>query len=671
MDLKKLTQTVAHDLQKVAQPVGHAIESAAHAIAGVEQKVASGITGAVDALEGKGANAALREIEKQLRPALSDGKVPQGSDQSLFGGLKIDYNSILSQIDVEKVKKVLSWVFPPHIHDPDGDKFKQQTQPLRDTLGQVRSLRSQLDSLPPGDPRRPQLEQQLKAADSKLQQLSGYTEQTAPKPGALWIDPQLQSKEVPGGQVKASTFPTQKPVLTPPDPLQMMFAGGKTVRLVGDDGKVTVVSSPEQYQQIVAANRAAAGMPRTDGNPIAVHLSLEGGGGKGKRYGPAFSELLEQGVVPASVSGTSVGSIAAGLIAAGADPQRVSDISKDPALSKWFDVDLIPDDGGVTNGQVAYDTLDKWLRDITGIKDRPVTFADLKMPCQIIAATYADSNPPKGKEDMTKPENRTFVFSQETTPDTPVALAIRASMAIPAVWDPVEMVDPTTGRSVHLTDGGVFDGLPMHYENNNLPVIGMHLYERDSNLAAGDNVKQPKPLPKDNQDATHIIWNALNGWTMHQDSAADARDYQDRNAPKAGDFMLGVPVWNLDDPNQEDDTFGLTYDDKVDPTLDKQSRQVVQSFLRQELDQFGKPGASGKNIDNVVPADLKFSVPVSSGGKNYTASYSGGDTVTFTGADGKRKDVKLGQGTIDAMWLDGQAFGDLSAQLRKAFEDAK
>ncbi|HVE88013.1 MAG TPA: patatin-like phospholipase family protein [Myxococcales bacterium] len=667
MDLKKLTHAIANDVQKVIRPVEHAVQSAAREVVKVEQKVAS----AVDRLESGGAGAALRAVEKQLRPAISEERVRQGDDQSLFGGLKIDYGSILSKIDVEKVKKILKWVFPPHIHDPDGDKFKQQTQPFRDTLGQVRALRGELDALPPGDPRRPQVEAKLKEAAGKLEQASGYTEATAPKPGALWIDPQLQKKEIPGGQVNASLHPTRAPVLSPPDPMDALFGGGKSVRLVGDDGKVTEVRSPEEYRKIVAANRAGAGMPRTDGEPIAVHLSLEGGGGKGKRYGPAFSEMLEQGVVPASVSGTSVGSIAAGLIAAGADPQRVSEMVKDPALSKWFDIDLIPDDGGLSNGQVAYDTLDKWLRDVTGIHDRPVTFADLKMPCQIIAATYSDSNPPKGREDMTKPENRTFVFSQETTPDTPVALAIRASMAIPAVWDPVEMVDPTTGRSVHLTDGGVFDGLPMHYENNKLPVIGMHLYERDSNMPVGDNVKPGKPLPRDNQDSTHIIWNALNGWTMHQDSAADARDYQDRNAPRAGDFILGVPVWNLDDPNQEDDTFGLTYDDKVDPILDKQSRQVVRNFLKQELADLGKQGASGKNIPSEVPADLKFSVPVQSKGNRYTASYSGGDTVTFVGADGKKKDLKLGQTQIDAMWLDNLAFGDISAQLRKAFEDAK
>jgi len=667
MDLKKLTQSIAQDVQKVVRPIERAVEAVAGKVVEAERKVA----GAVDRLESSGAGAVLRGLEKQLRPAFSEARVPQASQQELFGGLKIDYGSILDKIDVEKVKKILKWIYPPRIRDWDGDKFKQQTQPLRETLGQVRALRSELDRLPPGDPRRPQVEQKLKEASGRLERMSGYTEATAPKPGALWIDPQLQSKEIPDGQVKASTYPTRAPVLSPPDPMELLFGGGRTVRMVADDGQVTEVRSPEQYRQLVAASRAADGMPRKDGEPIAVHLSLEGGGGKGKRYGPAFSEMLEQGVVPASVSGTSVGSIAAGLIAAGADPKRVSEMVKDPTLSKWFDLDLSPDDGGLCNGQVAYDTLDRWLREITGIKDRPVTFADLKMPCQILGATYSDSAPPRGQEDMSKPENRTFVFSQETTPDTPVALAIRASMAIPAVWDPVQMVDPTTGRTVHLTDSGVFDGLPMRYQNNDLPVIGMHLYERASNMPVGDNVEKGKPLPKENQDSTHIIWNALNGWTLHKDSAANARDYQDRNAPRPGDFMLGVPVWNLDDPNQADDTFGLTYDEKVDPILDLQSRQVVRNFLRQELANIGKPGESATNIPNQLPADLKFSVPVQSGGKAYTATYGGGDTVQFVGPGGERKDLKLGRTQIGAMYLDHMAFGDLSAQLRKAFEDAK
>ncbi|HZN92829.1 MAG TPA: hypothetical protein VFB81_08985, partial [Myxococcales bacterium] len=282
MDLKKLTQSIAQDVQKVVRPIERAVEAVAGKVVEAERKVA----GAVDRLESSGAGAVLRGLEKQLRPAFSEARVPQASQQELFGGLKIDYGSILDKIDVEKVKKILKWIYPPRIRDWDGDKFKQQTQPLRETLGQVRALRSELDRLPPGDPRRPQVEQKLKEASGRLERMSGYTEATAPKPGALWIDPQLQSKEIPNGQVKASTYPTRAPVLSPPDPMELLFGGGRTVRMVADDGKVTEVRSPEQYRQLVAASRAADGMPRKDGEPIAVHLSLEGGGGKGKRYGP-------------------------------------------------------------------------------------------------------------------------------------------------------------------------------------------------------------------------------------------------------------------------------------------------------------------------------------------------------------------------------------------------
>src|SRR5262249_47244892 len=151
----------------------------------------------------------------------------------------------------------------------------------------------------------------------------------------------------------------------------------------------------------------------------------------------------ELGVVPTSVSGTSAGSIGAALIAAGADPKKVAEFMQDPKLQ---DVMSNPD---------AFDTLDKVLREITGIKDRPVTFADLKMPLQICATTFSDTQPPPGKGDLTQVANRRFIFSQENTPNTPVALAVRASMAIPLVYDPVRMVDPTTGREVHLYDGGI------------------------------------------------------------------------------------------------------------------------------------------------------------------------------------------------------------------------
>jgi NTE family protein len=617
-----------------------------------------GVGDLVSKTVGAGVGSAFDAFESALK------KAPQ-VDQRGFGA--INFNPY--DLPVDDIKKVLKWVFPPKIRDREGDKFIQQSKPFRDTLGQVRSLQGEIGKLPPNDPRLPELKKKLAAAEGQLKSMSGYTAATAPKPGALWIDPQLQSRDVPGGQVSASRFPTGTPVTTPPAPMDHLFRGGKSIQLVGADGKVRTVSSPDEYRKVVAENRAAAGMPVAGGEPTGVHLSLEGGGGKGKRYGAALAEMYDQGVIPTSVSGTSVGGIAAALVAAGADPKQAMDRMRDPALAGWFDVDLSPDDGGVCNGQVAYDTLDKWLRDLTGIHDRPVTFADLKMPLQILGATYSDTNPPAGKEDLSRAENRIFVFSQETTPDTPVALAVRATMAIPGVWDPVQMIDPTTGRAVHLVDSGALDGLPMRYHSSDLPVIGMHLYERASNHPSHGTAKE-KPLPKENLDSTHIIWNVLNGLDMVQDAATDAKDHKDRNDPRAGEFIIGLPVWNLDDPSQANSTFKLTYDEKLDPILDRQTRQVTRDFLRNVLDDMGNKQASFANISDDVPADLKFIVPVESKGKKWMASYSGGDKVVFT-SGGERKEVKLGKAKVEAMYLDGQAFGDLASQLRYALETGK
>ena len=132
-------------------------------------------------------------------------------------------------------------------------------------------------------------------------------------------------------------------------------------------------------------------MPVKDGEPVGVHLSLQGGGGKGKRYGAMVAEMYESGVVPTSLSGTSAGSIAAAFVATGAGPEELQKMAQDPRLAKLYDFDLDMNDGGILNGEKAFEFIDSELRRLTGIKDRPVTFADLKVPLQILAAKSYDS----------------------------------------------------------------------------------------------------------------------------------------------------------------------------------------------------------------------------------------------------------------------------------------
>lgn len=543
----------------------------------------------------------------------------------------------------------------------DREKLKESTQPFRDALGNASSLKDQLSKLDPQDPRYGEVKTKLEAAEAKLQKMTGYTSDTAPKPGTLWVDPQYMSGMMKNGTVSQSQFPVGTPVTTPPAPLDALFQRDGKVDLFDGQGNKITVSSPEQYKAMVAQARAEAGMPVQNGEPIGMQLDLSGGGGKGKRFASVISEMYRQGVVPVSVTGNSVGAIAAGLLAAGADPIYIDNILKDPNLEKLKDWDLI-DGGGAFNGNYAFNYFDQKLRELTGITDRPVTFADLKVPLQLVATTMTDSADAK---DYSKAENRVFVFSQETTPNTPVALAIQASIAMPGIWDPVQMVDPVTGREMTVVDGGVIDAMPMGYGHKGLPEVGLSLLGLDSNNPnEKGNSAERKPVQGGDVDVSSIITSSINSLKMNKDAAANADDFRDRVAPKPGQFTMSVPVWNLKNPHQQSTLLGYAFDPVADPILDQQGRELTQQFLRDNMAKLGDPTASGTNVTAKLPEKVEFALPVENNGHRYQASYSGGDTVHFKALDGSKDlDLKLGKEKIDAIFLDHLAFNDLPYQL--------
>jgi NTE family protein len=511
-----------------------------------------------------------------------------------------------------------------------------------------------------------------KAGDSRaineLKNKYGYTLDSLPKAGTQFIDPNFLKGELVNGQVVASKFPTGNASSTAPEINQQLFGNGRTITLTKADGSQVKVSNMADYQKIVAENRATnLGRVGDDGKPMQVHVALEGGGGQGKRFIPAISEMYNNGVVPASVSGTSVGAIAAGVLAAGADPKQVEEIVRDERIAKFLDLGL-GGRGGVFKGEEAYKFFDETLRKLTGITDRPVTFADLKIPLHIVAAKYSDTNPPAG-QDMSKWENRTFVFGPETTPNTPVALAMRASMAIPGVFDPVEMVDPTTGRTIQLTDGGTLNNLPLGYNKDGLPTVALNLQEPNVNHPKyiGNNLPEI-PAPKGNLFASNSLLNTLYGGLFVAQSGGLGKDYQERTNPPTGNFILSVPIWDLQNPKFSDDALDFKYDPIVDARIDGQTRTVTQDFFKQFFTDLQIPGAKGTNI-KPLPANTSFTRQVEFRGKEWTASYDGkGSSVTFTSADGDRKSVFVGNRKLENWVIDDAAFGDLNGRLRLALE---
>jgi NTE family protein len=537
-------------------------------------------------------------------------------------------------------------------------------QTTKEFINNTKDFRKIVEQARQGDP----------AAQAQLKARWGYTTATLPPAGTQFIDPNFLSGDLVNGQVTAGKFPTGQAATKAPRLEDQLFGNGRRITIPGDDGRVgatinnITINNMDEYRQVVARQRAEVlGLKNDSGEPVQVHMAFEGGGGQGKRYIPAISEMYRLGVVPSSVTGTSVGAIVAGAVAAGADPKQLETIVRDERIAKFIDLHA-GGRGGFAEGQVAYQVFDEVLRDLTGIHDRPVTFADLKIPLHIIAAKYADTDPPAGQTDLSRRENRIFVFGPETTPNTPVALAMRASMAIPGVFDPVEMVDPTTGRTVQLTDGGSLDNLPVGYNRDGLPTIAANLNEPNTNHPDAIENNLPRlPLPGGQLQASNPLLNGLFGALFVAGGGGLADDFKNRTNPPANTFVLSLPIWDLEKPQLADDGGTFSYDPKEDPRLDLQTRRVTDNFFRDFFNKLQEPDARGTNI-KPLPKDTAFTREFELDGRLWTAQYDGGHSVQLQSSQGEKRTLYIGQRKLENWIIDDASFGDLGARLRLALE---
>jgi|GEM_PF-2533096 len=508
-------------------------------------------------------------------------------------------------------------------------------------------------------------------AAERLREKWGYTPKSVPPEGTLFIDPSYVPEEVVRGRLTASQFPSGKSVDAPPAMETQLFGGGSAFTLRDDAGRDFSIGSLEDYRNFLAASRKTAfGKDDVPADPRQVHLALRGGGGLGKRYPPAVIELYRLGIIPSSLSGTSAGSIAAAVLAAGADPAFLETIMRDERIAKMYDVKL--GGGGLLKGETAYNFFDDVLRNLTGIKDRPVTFADLKVPLHIVAVKYADSAPPPGHEDLGQWENRMFVFGPETTPNTPVALAIRASIAIPGVFEPVEMVDPTTGRTVLLADGGVLDNLPIGYNRDDLPTVAFNLGMQNRNHP--DDILNNLPtrsIPKDQLYAGNPLLNALYSGLLYAFSGRNERDYAERFNPPPDTFVFNIPTWNTEKPSEGDSQLSFAYDRKIDPILDVQTSDLTRKFFRTHFDSLTVPGARGTNL-KPLPEKSRFNRDFEYNGTKWQARYDGdGHNVLLTDESGKEYFLKIGKKNLESWILDDSAYGDLNGRLMESMSSRR
>jgi NTE family protein len=159
---------------------------------------------------------------------------------------------------------------------------------------------------------------------------------------------------------------------------------------------------------------------------------------------------MDSGLEIVEVAGTSGGSIAAACVASGMNRDQMRKMAIDTDFEQMLRFGLwnFLSSGTYCDGR----RLQYWLEGVLHLK----TFNKLNIPCQIFA-THVEAM-------------RAFVFSDQRTPTASVALACRASCAVPFVFRPVKWDATTT-----LVDGGAVNDCPVDRLNHKSARFGVHV----------------------------------------------------------------------------------------------------------------------------------------------------------------------------------------------------
>lgn len=172
----------------------------------------------------------------------------------------------------------------------------------------------------------------------------------------------------------------------------------------------------------------------------AARVAFSGSGSLAGIHAGAASAIWEAGYEIVEVAGTSGGSIVAAAIACGMRDDALHCLAVYSDMSKLLNENVFK--LFLSDGMDSGDNLYQYLDHAYG----RARMRDAVTPLRIVATDVAGL--------------RKFVFDSQETPDVPMALAVRASCAVPMIYSPVSMQEPISGRMMQLSDGGLMDNIP-------------------------------------------------------------------------------------------------------------------------------------------------------------------------------------------------------------------
>jgi len=189
-----------------------------------------------------------------------------------------------------------------------------------------------------------------------------------------------------------------------------------------DETPRPVVASP------VPASSAPAVAPKPAPRPPRIGLALGGGAARGFAHIGVLQVLEEQGIKPDLVVGTSAGSLVAALYAAGKTPTELQ------SMAMTLDESSITDWVFPGRSLLKGEALARFIRTQTGGKQ----IENMRLPLGIVAADL---------------QSGSSILFRRGDP----GVAVRASSAVPAVFEPVSI----NGRE--YIDGGAVSPIPVRY----------------------------------------------------------------------------------------------------------------------------------------------------------------------------------------------------------------
>lgn len=215
-----------------------------------------------------------------------------------------------------------------------------------------------------------------------------------------------------------------------------------------------------------------------------IRVALSGSGFKIPAHVGALTAIYDAGYLPIEYAATSGGSIVAGLAACGMplNWMREQCLTRD-----WSDMLTFSPWAMLT--KMAFcsgETLHAWLKEHTG----GVTFGELGRDLTVMASDLQTMGP--------------FEFSRTHTPDVPVALALRASAAIPFAYAAVQH------QGAWLLDGGMVNNIPAdRLQVGVVPRLGVQLVSKTVPLQAGFHtpfsiIPRVISLMLSAQESTHV-----------------------------------------------------------------------------------------------------------------------------------------------------------------------